>query len=110
MGTLEKSSENHEIETVKKRFAKQRDFYFRTAPDHGKEALWPRTRKLVDFGPKTVRIGPKSARMNACWCQSLPCSLKNRVQKMAKTVKSGNFVENPRWGPYKNHKNITENQ
>ena len=99
MGTLEKSSENHEFETVDKRFAKNRDFQFLTAPDHGREALWPRTRKLVDLGAKTVRIGTKPARMNAFWCQSLPYRLENRVQKMWKTVKSVNLAENHRWGP-----------
>ena len=35
MGTLEKSQESHEFGTVRKRFAKNRDFHFRTAPDHG---------------------------------------------------------------------------
>ena len=80
MGTLEKSQENHEFDAVRKRFAKNRDFHLRTAPDHAKVALWHRTRKLVDFGAKIVRIGRKSARMNAFWCQSLPYSLENRVQ------------------------------
>ena len=99
MGTLEKSPENHEFDAVRKRFVKNRDFHFRTAPDHGKETLWPRTRKLEDFGAKTVRIGRKSARMNAFWSQSLPYRLENRVQKVSKTVKSTIFAENPRWGP-----------
>ena len=99
MGTLEKSHENHEFDAVRKRFAKNRDFHFRTAPDHGKEAFWLRTRKLVDFGAKIVRTGPESARMNAFWGQSLPYSVQNRVQKVRKTVKSADFAENPRWGP-----------
>ena len=99
MGTLEKSQENYEFDAVRKRFAKNRDFHFRTAPEHGKEALWPKTRKFVDFGDRIVRIVTKSARMNAFWCQSLPYSVKNRVQKVGKTVKSANFAENPRWGP-----------
>ena len=95
MGTLEKSRENHEFDAVRKRFAKNRDFHFRTAPDHGKEALWPRTRKLVDFGAKIVRIGSESARMNAFWGQSLSYSVQNLVQKVRKTVKSADFAENP---------------
>ena len=98
MGTLEKSSESHEFGTVRKRFAKNRDFHIWTAPDHVKEALWHRTRKFVDFGAKIVRIVPKSARMNAFSYKSLPYRPENRVQKISKTVKSANFAENRRWG------------
>ena len=99
MGTLEKSQENHEFDSVRRRFAKNRDFHFRTVPDHGKETFWPRTRKLVEFGPKIVRVGRKTTRMTAFWCQSPPYSLENRIQKVRKTVKSADFAENPRWGP-----------
>ena len=99
MGTLEKSPGSSEFDTGGKRFVKNLDFPFRTAPDHAKEALWPKTRKLLDFGAKIVRIDIKSARMNAFWCQSLPYSIENWVQKVCKTVESTIFAENPRWGP-----------
>ena len=99
METLEKALGNHEFDVVRKRFAKNRDFHLRTAPEHGKEALWPRTRKIVDFGPKTVRVGRKTTRKTAFWCQSPPYSHENRIQKVCKTVKSADFAENPRWGP-----------
>ena len=82
-----------------KNHQKVSDFHFRTAPNHGKEALWPRTQQFVDFGAKIVRIVPKSARMNAFWCKSLPYRLENRVQKVCKNMKSANFAENHRWGP-----------
>ena len=80
MGTLEKSRENHEFDAVRKRFAKNLDFHLRTATEYGNEALWPRTRKLVDFGPKTVRVGSKPTRMTAFWDQSLPYSIENRIE------------------------------
>ena len=99
MGTLEKSPENHEFDAVRKRFAKNRDFHVRTAPDHGREAFWHRTRKFVDFCAKIVRIGTESARMNALFGQSLPYSVQNRVQKVRKIVKSAILTENLRWGP-----------
>ena len=107
MGTLEKLSENHEFDTVRKRFAKKRDFHFRTAPDHSKEAVCLGTRKLMDFGPETVRIGPECARMNAVFDKALPYSFQIMVQNMSKFVKFAIFAENPRWGPWKSRQKIT---
>ena len=97
MGTLENSSENHELDAARKRFAKKRDFHFRTAPDHSKEAVCLGTRKLMDFGPETVRIGPECARMNALFDKALPYSVQIMVQNVSKFVKFAIVAENPRW-------------
>ena len=59
MGTLEKSSKDHEFSTLRRRFAKNRDFRVRNASDHVKETIWSRSRKIIDFDPKMVRGGPK---------------------------------------------------
>ena len=82
MGTLEKSLENHEFATVRKRFAKNHDFHFRTAPDHGKEAFWPRTRKFTRNHAKTLLDirSVVAARRTHAGRSSLPSNAEQDIQ------------------------------
>ena len=99
MGTLEKSSESHEFGTVRKRFAKNRDFHFWTAPDHIKEALWHRTRKFVYFGAKNHPDRPQIRKNERVLVPIASLQARKQGPKVCKIMKSANFAENHRWGP-----------
>ena len=53
------------------------------------------------FDAKIVRINLKSRKLNTLFDHLPNAGRQNRVQNR-------HFSENPRWGPYKNHKNVTK--
>ena len=75
------------------------DFQLRIACGHVKVALWTECRNFVDFELKIVRIHAKTAKIDGSGSKLLPWTVQNSVQNR-------DIFENPRWGPYKNHKNV----
>ena len=73
------------------------------------ERLWSRIRgnsdlklKNRDFWTENRPDRSKSSKVNSFFTQSLRVGVQNHAQIC-------DFSENPRWGPYKNRKNVTKN-
>ena len=102
MGTLQKSQKCHEKSINTMQLLKNSDFQLRNGFDHQHEAIWRRSWKIVIFDAKIVR----NARNHKNWTPFLA----NYLVLVLKTLFNSDFSENPRWGPYKNRKNVTKNR